>query len=680
MKGKINYLRSSLNVNVIGAITVHMLVFGLLFLVIGNSICYNGIKHEHGESTYRMADAASALVYGDYIDLFLEGNNKLEYARMKRELDLCCKKMHVTLIYVIAVDTSDYGSFVSVINCVNNTVDDTNYVEWPLGHRRMTTNEEYRQKYIALYEQGSAHEIVYRMDPEDGSKPHITAMVPIKDSSDKVVALLCMQRPTSELINMMMPYIFTILGGTLTLVVLSIIIVSIFIKKAIINPVNKVSREATRFAAQNTKGEPLGKISRYKVFDDLSESIDDMETELTEYIENLTAVTAEKERMGAELDIARRIQTGMIPSVFPPFPDRHEFDIYASMTTAKEVGGDFYNFFFIDDDRLALVIADVSGKGVPAALFMMVTSILISERMRTGSYSPAEVLSEVNNKVCSRNRAGLFVTVWLGILEVSTGRIVCANAGHDDPVVCRKNGEFELVKSRHGLVLGTIEEIQYKDLEFTLNSGDKLFLFTDGIPDAKNAAGKRFKIDGMLSALNLHRNKTPQGIIKGVKESVDAFVGDAPQFDDITMLCLEMNGSVVRKSLTTEAVLDQLDEVKGLVNSVLDEVGCPKKIRKKITLSVEEVFVNIANYAYGSDGGTVSVEVEGSCTGVAITFRDSGVPYDPLKKPDPDVTLSVDQRQIGGLGVYLVKKNMDTLSYSYIDNQNVLTITKYFSA
>ena len=382
----------------------------------------------------------------------------------------------------------------------------------------------------------------------------------------------------------------------------------------------------------------------------------------------------------AELNTATQIQNGMVPSIFPAFPGRKEFDIHAGMYTAKEVGGDFYDFFLIDEKHLAMVIADVSGKGVPAALFMMVTSILISERMRTGSYSPAEVLSEVNNKVCSRNRAGLFVTVWLGILEVSTGRIVCANAGHDDPVVCRKNGEFELVKSRHGLVLGTIEEIQYKDLEFTLNSGDKLFLFTDGIPDAKNAAGKRFKIDGMLSALNLHRNKTPQGIIKGVKESVDAFVGDAPQFDDITMLCLEMNGSVVRKSLTTEAVLDQLDEVKGLVNGVLDEVGCPKKIRKKITLSVEEVFVNIANYAYGSDGGTVSVDVEGSCTGVAITFRDSGVPYDPLKKPDPDVTLSVDQRQIGGLGVYLVKKNMDTLSYSYIDNQNVLTITKYFSA
>lgn len=307
--------------------------------MIGNSICYNGIKHEHGESTYRMADAASALVYGDYIELFLEGNNKLEYARMKRELDLCCKKMNVTLIYVIAVDTSDYGSFVGVFISVNNTVDDTNYVEWPLGHERTTTNEEYRQKYIALYEQGYAHEIVYRMNPEDGIKPHITAMVPIKDSSDKVVALLCMQRPASELINMMMPYIFTILGGTLTLVMLSIIFVSIFIKKAIINPVNKVSREAKRFASQNTKGEPLGSISRYKVFDDLSESIDDMETELTEYIENLTIVTAEKERMGAELDIARRIQTGMIPSVFPPFPDRHEFEIYASMTTAKEVGG-----------------------------------------------------------------------------------------------------------------------------------------------------------------------------------------------------------------------------------------------------------------------------------------------------------------------------------------------------
>ena len=679
MKEKISYLRSSLNVNVIGAITVHMLIFGFVFLVIGNSICYNGIKREHGESTYRMANAASALVNGDYIELFLEGNNQLEYSRMKLDLDRCCKKTNVTLIYVIAVDTSDYGSFVSIVNSVNNTVDDTDYVEWPFGYKRNTTNEEYRQKYISIYEKGSAHEIIYRMNPEDGRKPHITAMVPIKDSSDKVVALLCMQRPASELVNMIMPYIFIILGCTLVLVVMSTIFVSIFLKKSIINPVNMVSREATRFATQNTKGEPLGKISRYKVFDDLSVSIDDMETELTEYIDNLTAVTAEKERMGAELDIARRIQTGMIPSVFPPFPDRKEFEIYASMTPAKVVGGDFYNFFFIDNNHLALVIADVSGKGVPAALFMMVTSILISEKTSSGGYSPAEVLSEINDSVCSRNKAGMFVTVWLGILEVSTGRIICANAGHEDPAVCRKNGEFELVRSKHGLVLGTIENIEYKNIEFTLNSGDKLFLFTDGIPEAKNGEGRRFRIDGMLSALNKYSDRNPQEIIEGVQSSVDEFAGDAPQFDDMTMLCFKMNGGVIAESLTTEASLNKLNEVKSLVNGVLDRLGCPKKTKKKIALSVEEVFVNIADYAYGDNSGTVGVDVEGSVKGITVTFKDSGTRYDPLEKEDPDLSLSAEERKIGGLGIYLVKRNMDDVAYSYIDGQNVLTLKMHFN-
>ena len=172
----------------------------------------------------------------------------------------------------------------------------------------------------------------------------------------------------------------------------------------------------------------------------------------------------------------------------------------------------------------------------------------------------------------------------------------------------------------------------------------------------------------MLNALNLYRSKTPREIIEGVKDSVDAFVGDAPQFDDITMLCLEMNGKIVRRSLTTEAVLNQPGEVEGLVNGVMDELGCPANARKKVNLAVEEIFVNIAGYAYGSDGGTVSVEVAGSRTEIAVTFRDSGVPYDPLQKPDPDVTLSADQRQVGGLGIYLVKKNMDTVSYSSISS------------
>ncbi|MBQ1897972.1 MAG: serine/threonine-protein phosphatase [Ruminococcus sp.] len=203
------------------------------------------------------------------------------------------------------------------------------------------------------------------------------------------------------------------------------------------------------------------------------------------------------------------------------------------------VGGDFYNAFFIDDDHLAMVMADVSGKGIPGALFMMVTNILISDRAKMGG-TPAEILTFVNNEICQWNRADMFVTVWLGILEVSTGRIIAANAGHDDPAVYRKGRGFAIAKEKHGFVIGGMENMRYRDHEIQLNKGDKLFLYTDGVPEATDANDKMYTIDRMVVALNEHQDCSPRQIIEGIRQSVNEFVGDAPQFDDMTMLCIEL--------------------------------------------------------------------------------------------------------------------------------------------
>ncbi|MBQ9528677.1 MAG: SpoIIE family protein phosphatase, partial [Fretibacterium sp.] len=273
---------------------------------------------------------------------------------------------------------------------------------------------------------------------------------------------------------------------------------------------------------------------------DLAGSFNEMAASLKDYIKNLAAVTAEKERIGAELNVATQIQADMLPRIFPPFPERKEFALYATMTPAKEVGGDFYDFFLIDDDHLALVIADVSGKGVPAALFMVIAKTLIKNRAQMGG-TPSEILSAVNEQLCDGNEAGLFVTVWLGILEISTGKGVAANAGHEYPVIKRAGLPWELQKAKHSPAVAVREGMKFRETEFELNPGDRLYLYTDGVAEATNAENQLFGTDRMIEALNRHADDPVEELLPSIKREVDSFVGDAPQFDDITMLTLWMN-------------------------------------------------------------------------------------------------------------------------------------------
>ncbi len=532
-------LRSNMAFNVIGGLLFLVLMFGLIVSIIGNRSFVSAFKKEYSTVTYHMADSAAAFVNGDQIEEYLAGGETEEYALTKSRLDIHCTKLNVSLIYVIKVDTSDYGRFVSVFNAVNNSVDNSNYSEWELGHRRDTTNDEYRLKYKAIYEQGSEYETVFRLHTNDGSHPHMTTLVPVKDSSGKVTAILCVQRPVREMEDALRPYYLLIVLGVALMVLVVSFLAATFLRQSIIRPVEKVSKEAARFAKEHALSEPLGEISRFDEILDLAHSIDSMEADMVNYIDNLTDVTAEKERMRAELSIAAMIQDDALPDDFPAFPDRNEFDLYALMDPAREVGGDFYNFFLIDDDHLALVMADVSGKGIPGALFMMVTNILLTDRIETYG-TPSEVLSIMNDDICEHNQADMFETVWLGILEISTGHIIAANAGHEYPAIYRKDGSFEILKDKHGFVLGGMPGMKYKDYELQLGEGDKLFLYTDGLPESTDRENRMLGTEGMIEALNKYKNGTPKEIIDGVLKTVDEFVGDADQFDDLTMLCLEM--------------------------------------------------------------------------------------------------------------------------------------------
>ena len=262
------------------------------------------------------------------------------------------------------------------------------------------------------------------------------------------------------------------------------------------------------------------------------------------------ALALEKERLDTELSLATRIQANSLPK---DFPEREEFSLHASMTPAKEVGGDLYDFFMIDDDHLALVIGDVSGKGVPAALFMMVAVSLI-HHVSMGELNPAKILQTVNNEICARNPEEMFVTVWLGILEISSGRLTAANAGHEYPAVKHSGEHFELLKDRHGFVIGGMDGVRYRAYELQMEPGEKLFVYTDGVPEANNTAEEMFGAERMIDALRGCEDGTPAQVLEGVRDAVSAFIGSAPQFDDLTMLCLQYNGGKPAEPGEAEAV------------------------------------------------------------------------------------------------------------------------------
>ena len=311
------------------------------------------------------------------------------------------------------------------------------------------------------------------------------------------------------------------------------ILIFFLVKKLVVNNIHKVNTALSEITEGNL--ETVVNVRSHQEFDELSDDINSTVDTLKKYIADAAA------RIDAELAFAKAIQHSALPSVFPPFPNRKEFDIFASMHTAKEVGGDFYDFYFIDEDTLAFLVADVSGKGIPAAMFMMTSKTLLKSYAESGM-SVEEVFSNANEKLCEGNDAGMFVTAWMGFLNTKTGLVTYANAGHNPPLVKHQDGSFSYLKSRPGFVLAGMEGIPYKKNEFQLEKGDVIYLYTDGVTEATDLSNELYGEERLLSILNKCAELSVDEMCAGVKDDVDKFVGDAPQFDDITMLTLKYNG------------------------------------------------------------------------------------------------------------------------------------------
>ncbi|MBR2685268.1 MAG: SpoIIE family protein phosphatase [Erysipelotrichaceae bacterium] len=387
-------------------------------------------------------------------------------------------------------------------------------------------------------------------------------------------------------------------------------------------------------------------------------------------------ITKKTSRIESELSLARDIQAHMLPQIFPPFPGHTEFDIYALMDPAKEVGGDFYDFFMTDEDHLAVVMGDVSGKGVPAALFMVIAKTLIKNYAQN-KMDVGEVFTKVNELLCEGNDTQVFVTAWLGILNLSTGHMNYVNAGHNPPVICR-DGRATFINSRSGFVLAGLENVKYKKGELVLHKGDILYLYTDGVTEAENEKQELYGNSRLLSVISEKSGEPMGNLLRAIKSDVDRFEGKAEQFDDITMLGIRYQGGSNMKEKQFDATIQNIEKVTDFVNAELEKYDCPMKAMMQIDVAIDEIFSNISHYAYKPEVGpaTVRVEVDENPLTVIITFIDHGVPYDPLSQEDPDVTLSAEEREIGGLGVFLVKKTMDYVNYEYKEGQNILTVKK----
>ena len=447
------------------------------------------------------------------------------------------------------------------------------------------------------------------------------------------------------------------------------VFIYILIKRVIINNLKKINDTL----AQITKGDlnAVVDVRTNEEFASLSDDINSTVSTLKRYIAEAAA------RIDKELEYAKQIQLSALPT---NFPDGDDYKIYAQMIAAKEVGGDFYDFYKLNDNTVAFLAADVSGKGIPAAMFMMTAKTIIKDLAERG-LAVNEIFTQANETLCENNESGMFVTAWMGILDLTTGQVKFANAGHNPPLLKRADGSFEYLKTRAGFVLAGMEGIRYRAGELTLYPGDRLFLYTDGVPEATNTENKLYGEDRLLAFMNGNCDVEATELLPDLKANIDEFVGEAPQFDDITMLMFDYKpskGGATMTSKTFPAKTESLPDVLGFVEETLESYECPMKIQMAVCVAIEEVFVNVAHYAYGDGQGDVTLGIDLEDATRTVTFRmaDKGIPFDPLKKPDPDITLSAEDRDIGGLGIFITKKTMDQVTYAYENGENVLTMIK----
>ena len=387
-------------------------------------------------------------------------------------------------------------------------------------------------------------------------------------------------------------------------------------------------------------------------------------------VDTLKRYIAEAEtRMDRELEFARQIQRSALPSVFPPYPARTDFEIFASMDAAKEVGGDFYDFCLTDRTHLMFLVADVSGKGIPGALFMMRAKTLIKNLVESGKRID-EVFTEANRGLCENNDAEMFVTAWMGLLDTETGLLQYVNAGHNPPLVRHRNGNFTYLRTRPNFILAGMDMTRYQMHEVQLEKGDEIFVYTDGVTEAADAASNLYGEARLESVLSASRG-TAEALCKTVRADIETFTKGAEQSDDITMLCIKLNPDAHRAEKTLTPDKASVETAAAFLADTLEAWEVPMKLAGKAQIAVDEIYSNIVYY---SSATTATVTVTDDGERLTVRFADDGKPYDPTTAKEPDITLSAEEREIGGLGIFMVKKMAAELRYRYEDGKNILDV------
>ena len=543
--------RNSLSRSLLIGCAVFITLLSLIMGSIGFLTYYNGIVGRYETYLHDILKLAMTEIDGDDLEHCVREKNKSEqYERTQDFLNRIKEYYDIKYIYIVKpMNLDETDNMMDVMAGITRAEAEEDYDYYSVELGRLI-GDYYSPEIVRYYMDACATpgEVSFYRNKSEEFGYMYTGMIPILDSAGEPVAVLAADLSMQEITRVWQRYWMIVGAEILILVTFFLFSMYQWLRKRVIAPLKQLEEVSASFVESSRQTQDPSRID-YKRADIhtgdemevLSDALNAMFDDTRRYMTNLLSVTAEKEKIGAELNVATQIQADMLPRIFPAFPDRREFDLYAFMHPAREVGGDFYDFFLIDEDHLCMVIADVSGKGVPAALFMVIAKTLIKNQAMMGD-DPADILGKVNEQLCEGNDAMLFVTVWISILTISTGKGIAANAGHEHPVIRRAGGSYELVVYRHSPAVAAMEGMRFRQHSFELHPGDRLFVYTDGVPEATNAESELFGNERMLDVLNSQPDRKPHALLETMKREIDVFVGEAPQFDDITMLCLDYFG------------------------------------------------------------------------------------------------------------------------------------------
>ncbi len=556
-KQKDNRIKFPLRVKVNLLIIIFVVILVASIIIVGSILYKSAVKESYNQTAHDITETTEALfddteleTYADLLNRYVAGEATEEevndcvasprYSEVKSRLEKIREAFSANDIFVCVIDVEELDKYTPeakekhewnpikyIMDCYNNPEEDMKFGD------SSGIVVDFINKLKEAWISGESPSDFMETDTKFGW--NMNAFYPIVKGG-KTIAAINVEIPMPTLKRDVWIFALTMSIVAIVILIIAIVVLSSMLGRMVVKPVNLIAHEANHFVSADTAiSDRLSTIKTKDEIQMLSESLLTMELSINDYIRNITEITAEKERIGAELDIATGIQASMLPSDFGTYDFLKEFDLYATMHPAKEVGGDFYDFFLTDATHVALVMADVSGKGVPAALFMAKGKTAIKTRAMMGG-DPADILTDVNDQMCEGNEAELFVTVWLAIIDLKTGKGRAANAGHEHPALRHKDGTFELIKYRHSPAVATMEGMMFKDHEFELLPGDTLFVYTDGVTEATDAHDELFGEERLTDALNVDPNAVPKDLLSNVRAGIDAFVGEAPQFDDITML------------------------------------------------------------------------------------------------------------------------------------------------